>query len=140
MEAFAYDFAPGPRRVSRHAADTLALLNHLRFVSMRCRAKPRAELFEACALLEVTRDRSLEAHADALTRCLSQAIGTQAKFLAPGTDETTFDEDWLLELAQACARSDEASVTFLLASRVERQYRRLVRFLVARISEHFYLT
>ncbi|CAN0472427.1 unnamed protein product, partial [Hapterophycus canaliculatus] len=32
-------------------ADAMAFLNHLRFVAMKCRAKPRTQLFDACAVL-----------------------------------------------------------------------------------------
>ncbi|WP_254685014.1 hypothetical protein [Tateyamaria omphalii] len=117
----------------------LGFLNHLRFVSMTCRAKRRADLFEACALLHATRSASQEAHAEALMRCLAQALGKQPRLYAPGTVEMTFDESWLLRLGQAIAVGDEGSVAFLLKSRVLPEHRRLVRFLVGRISEFFAL-
>jgi hypothetical protein len=123
-----------PHRVSDTGS---AFLNHLRFTAMACRAKPRADLFEACALLQATRSASLQAHSDALMRCLAQALGAQPKLLAPGTDEITFDESWLLRLGETIAQQDTQSTAFLLASRVLPEHRRLVRFLVGRISASF---
>lgn len=130
--------------VQRHpvtpvSAEAFAFLNHLRFVSMSCRSKPRADLFKACALLHATRCASREAHAEALMRCLNEALGKSARLFAPGTIEMSFDETWLVQLGQAIARQDEASVAFLLKSRVLPEHRRLIRFLVGRISEFFSL-
>ncbi|MEM9580546.1 MAG: hypothetical protein AAF891_07640 [Pseudomonadota bacterium] len=114
-------------------------VNHLRFVAMDCRAKPRADLFEACALLHVSQSASRDAFAQALTRCLGEALGKPARLLAPGTDELTFDEHWLVQLGIACARDDDASLTFLLRSRVAFENRRLVGFLMGNLSECFSL-
>ena len=116
-----------------------AFLNHLRFVAMACRVKPRTDLFEACALLKVERSASRDAHAEALMRCLSEAFGKPARLFAPGTTEQTFDEQWLMRLGMACGQSDEDSVRFLLSSRVAFENRRLVRFLIGRIAECFSL-
>ncbi|MEO0386941.1 MAG: hypothetical protein AAF281_05345 [Pseudomonadota bacterium] len=116
-----------------------ALLNHLRFVAMGCRSKPRTDLFEACALLQVGRSDSLAAYGEALMRCLNQALGKASRLLAPGTEELTFDECWLVQLARAEASGDRASAAFLLNSRVGREHRRLVGFLMTRISECFEL-
>ncbi|WP_223274949.1 hypothetical protein [Tateyamaria sp. syn59] len=128
--------APPVRPVSDGA---FAFLNQLRFMSMTCRSKRRTDLFEACALLHVTRSASQEAHAEALMRCLAQALDKQPRLHAPGTIEMTFDETWLLQLGQAIASADEGSVAFLLKSRVLPEHRRLIRFLVGRISEYFSL-
>ena len=127
-----------PRHTGLSAAD-LAFLNHLRFVAMSCRVKPRTNLFQVCALLQVERIASCEAHADALMRCLREALGQPARLHAPGSHELTFDEMWLLELGRASARGDEGSTAFLLGRRVAAEHRRLVRFLVTRISEYFSL-
>ena len=136
------DLATEPQRSLRVppvSEDSLAFLNQLRFISMSCRSKRRADLFEACALLHVTRSASQEAHAEALMRCLAQALGKQPRLHAPGTAEMTFDETWLLRLGQAITVQDEGSVSFLLKSRVLPEHRRLIRFLVGRISEYFSL-
>ena len=123
-----------PRTLSPAA---MAFLNHLRFVAMGCRTKPRTQLFEACALLQVTRTASREAHAEALMRCLTEALGKPARLHAPGTIELTFDERWLVQLGAACMQDDDSSIRFLLNSRLARENRRFVRFLVSRIAECF---
>jgi len=119
--------------------EQMAFLNHLRFVSMQCRTKPRTQLFEACALLAADKTKAQTAHAEALMRCLNEALGKPARLLSPGVTEMTFDERWLTQLGQACATRDEDSVRFLLGSRVSFENRRLVRFLVGRITEYFSL-
>lgn len=117
--------------------EAMAFLNHLRFVAMQCRVKPRADLFEACALLTADKGAARMAYAEALMRCLQEALGKPARLLAPGVEELTFDERWLSQLGQACARSDEDSVTFLLGSRVAFENRRLIRFLIGQIAQDF---
>ncbi|MEP5728805.1 MAG: hypothetical protein ABJL67_05480 [Sulfitobacter sp.] len=117
-----------------------AYLNHLRFVAMTCRVKPRTGLFEACALLQTEKSTTLDAHAEALMRCLNEAMGKPTRLHTPGTDEMTFDERWLVQLGIACARADQASCDFLLRSRIARENRRLVGFLVGHIADCFSLT
>lgn len=121
------------------SAGEFGFLNYLRFTAMQCRAKPRTDLFEACALLHGSQSASQEAHAEALMRCLNGALRRSARLCAPGTAEITFDESWLVQLGRATAQHDEASLRFLLASRVAHENRRLIRFLVARVSECFNL-
>lgn len=115
-------------------------LNHLRFVALGCRAKARADLFKACALLWTDGSGSIRAHAEALMLCLNDALSKRAVLFRPGTVELSFDEAWLIELATALRREDEASVRFLLQSRVKPEHHRHIRFLVTRISERFSLT
>ncbi|MEM9966903.1 MAG: hypothetical protein AAF755_02250 [Pseudomonadota bacterium] len=122
-----------------HSQEAVGFINHLRFIAMTCRSKPRADLFEACALLHVNRSHSQEAHAEALMRCLAEALGKSARLLAPGEAELTFDETWLMQLGEAYARSDDLSINFLLRSRVKVEHQRLVKFLMGRISEYFAL-
>lgn len=119
------------------AAVDLAFVNHVRFVAMDCRSKRREDIFKACALLHASRTVSSAAYADALARCLADAIGKRVTFHTPGTAELSFDESWLLQLGKAIKREDEASTAFLLASRVSREHSRLVRFLVGRIALQF---
>lgn len=113
------------------------LLNHLRFVATACRTKRRTDLFEACALLKVSRAATLEAHAEALMRCLAEALGTPARLYAPNAPDLSFDEAWLVQLARAIAHGDESSTAFLLHSRVARQHHRWVRYLMGRIASFF---
>ncbi|WP_282127091.1 hypothetical protein [Roseobacter litoralis] len=117
--------------------DALGFLNYLRFVAMNCRAKPHTDLFEACALLHTEHDKTQQAHAEALMRCLNEALGKPARLYAPGVTEMTFDESWLLQLCLASARQDRASVYFLVQSRVAREHRRLITFLVHWITGRF---
>ncbi|MEM6941599.1 MAG: hypothetical protein AAF943_16285 [Pseudomonadota bacterium] len=131
------DGETAPRRVI--AAADMAFLNHLRFVAMQCRVKPKTDLFEACALLQTNRTASREAYAEALMRCLSEALGKPARLHAPGTAELSFDEEWLVQLGRASATGDEPSRRFLLGSRVAHANRRLVGFLVGQIAECFAL-
>lgn len=130
---------PEPVQAPDFSPEALAFLNHLRFVAMDCRAKPKTELFEACALLKVDRCASREAHSEALMRCLGEAFGKPARLYAAGTSEMTFDEHWLMRLGVACSRGDEDSQRFLLGSRVAHENRRLIRFLIGRIAECFSL-
>ncbi|WP_299154484.1 hypothetical protein [uncultured Tateyamaria sp.] len=125
-----------PRPVTPLAPQAFAYLDQLRLKAMECRTKPRADLFEACALLQVTRSASREAHAEALMRCLAEALGKSPRLHAPGTLEMSFDETWLVELGKAHARGDSASMNFLLGSRVLPQHRRLIRYLVGHISDY----
>lgn len=127
--------APSLTPDARREAPTL--LNFLRFTALSCRAKPRTDLFHACALLHVSRSRSLEAHAEALMRCLNDAVGKNLRFHAPGTAEMSFDEAWLVQLSDALLRDDDASASFLLRSRVLPEHRRLVGFLIGRIARSF---
>lgn len=128
---------PGDQCARRLTPEASVLLNHLRLTFMACRAKPRTDLFEACALLHVNRFQSLDAHAEALMRCLGAALGQSPRLHGPGSAELTFDEAWLVELAQASARADTDSLTFLLQSRVKREHRRLVGFLISNIARCF---
>ncbi|MCY4333872.1 MAG: hypothetical protein OXC60_04265 [Litoreibacter sp.] len=109
----------------------------MRFVALRCRVKPRTELFEACALLDLGQAASRDAHAEALMRCWGEALGQTARFYAPGVRDFTFDERWLMQLGQAHCRGDNDSLRFLLSSRVIHRNRRLVGFLVGGVAECF---
>ena len=59
--------------------------------------------------------------------------------LRTGSEEVSFDEAWLIQLAKALARADDDSADFLLRSRVAQPHRRNIRFLVSRISDCFAL-
>ena len=118
------------------SAEATAFVQVVRLAAMACRVKPRADLFEACALLHVSKAKSSAAHAEALVLCLREALGKPARFFAPGEREMTFDESWLAQLAMSFLRGDQSSHRFLLGSRVARENRRLVSFLVGQIVEH----
>lgn len=109
-----------------------AFMNKIRFVAMRCRSKPKTDLFKTCARLQASRSTSWEAHADALTRCLAEALGTRPRFYRPGAQELSFDEAWLIQLGQSLERGDFANVEFATKSRVLPEHRRLLNYLVSR--------
>ncbi|MEL6523258.1 MAG: hypothetical protein AAFQ66_19955 [Pseudomonadota bacterium] len=96
--------------------------------------KPHTNLFEACALLHADRNRTFAAHAEALVRCLNEALGCRAIFFRPGTTDISFDEAWLMRLVECERRGDESSISLLLGRRVARENRRLIRYLTAQIS------
>ena len=75
---------------------------------MSCRVKPQTDLFEACALLKVNRSETLDAHAEALVRCLGEAFGKPPRLYAPGISEFTFDEQWL-RLEKSRARQSQVA-------------------------------
>jgi len=116
---------------------TMDLINHLRLVSLDCRASARTDLFEACAILSNDRNVARTAHAEALMKCLSQALGKAPKMLRPGVAEMSFDEAWLARLSDASRRRDDASMTFLLRSRVSKNSCRSIAFLINAISDRF---
>lgn len=127
--------APEPAQTADF--DTASFLNFLRFVALECRIKPRTDLFEACAMLQISRSLSLEAHAEALMRCLSEALGQHPIVRGPGTTETSFDEAWLVQLGAAFACDDQTSAMFLLRSRVVPEKRRLVGYLTRNVASFF---
>ncbi|MEM8579992.1 MAG: hypothetical protein AAGF50_02190 [Pseudomonadota bacterium] len=114
-------------------------LNLLRLVGRDCRAKARADLFQACATLSVDSSAAKMAHAEVLMRCLSQALEKTPIFYRPGEQSLSFDEAWLLQLASAIARGDTDSRTFLLHSRIVPHARRNCAFLVSAIVDQFSL-
>ena len=125
-----------PRRVEYDAA-ALDLLNHIRMVALNCRASARTDLFEACALLSTEKSAAKTAHAEALVKCLPQAIGKTPKILRPGVVEVSFDEAWLLRLVTSASANDRDSFGFLLQSRVSPWARRNVGYLAKSFAEHF---
>ncbi len=137
MLAYRQNDLPARPPEQRFDLPAMAFINHLRFVSMGCRCKAKTSLFEACALLHGQPTAELNSYTEALMRCLCEALGQPATLFAPATQEISFDERWLLQLARAAQTQDDASLRFLLGSRVAHENRRLVRFLIARISDHF---
>ena len=119
-------------------SEAWGFINLLRFVAIQCRVKPRTNLFEACALLKTNPSASSNAYAEALMRCLGDALGKTPRLYAPGSRDLTFDEQWLMRLCQAYARDDKDSQRFLLGSRIAFENRRLVGFLIREISDHFH--
>lgn len=123
------DVSPGALRKPALGARGRAVLDQMRQASLACRTASRGDLFKACALLSLDRAVAGPAHAEALVKCVTQALGRPPKLLRPGVAEVTFDEAWLAGLAETAARGDEASFAFLLKSRIAPEHRRAIAFL-----------
>ncbi len=67
-----------------------------------------------------------------LLQLMPKALRRRVVFHRPGARETTFDEDWLLCLMESVRRGDEDSITFALASRVDRALQPTMRRLIER--------
>ncbi len=118
-------------------AQARGVLNALRIIAMECRAEARADVFEACALLSNERSVAQDAHARALIRCFGQVLGVRPVFYRPGTVQMSFDEAWLMRLVQCRRNGEWDSFQFLLRSRVGKDQRRNMAFLIGGVSERF---
>ena len=114
------------------------LLDHLRHAARDVRCKSYVDLFGACAALSGNHKVASSAAADVLMRCLSQALGRRPVLYRRGESEMSFDEKWLVALADALRNQDQASATFLLHSRVPIHARRNVVFLLNNVVDGFY--
>lgn len=113
------------------------LLEHLRGVARDSRCKSYVDLFGACAALSGNRHVAAQAASEVLMRCLSQALGRRPVLYRQGEGETSFDEDWLVALARSLKQEDVSSATFLLHSRVPKQFRRNLVFLLRNVADNF---
>lgn len=95
-------------------------LSHLRFAMLTCRASARIETFEACASFTPAPDQALAGYAKLLVRVLTREMASAPVFFAPGTEETSFDEHWILRVLNRIADGDSDSLYFLIASRTSR--------------------
>lgn len=109
-------------------------LNRLRVISLGCRAAAQTDLFRACALLSCKVETARDAHAQALLKCLRQAIGKTPVFYRPGTQHLSFDEAWLMQALIAVRAGDGDSLAFLIRSRVPVMYQRHIAFLLKGIA------
>ncbi|WP_298916948.1 hypothetical protein [uncultured Roseobacter sp.] len=134
-----------PRRQPRNEAAPAIdpglreLVTHLRLVALECRTAARADLFEACALLNLDGETAKRTFAETLVKCLATAVSKQVIWYRPGVAELSFDEAWILRCVQAVRQDDQSSLRFLLGSRVAPPDRRYIGFLIAHISEQFCL-
>lgn len=111
------------------------VLNFIRLVALRCRAKPNLDLFQACAVLSANRDQACKNYTEAFLRSFADATDWAPKLHRPGADELSFDERWLSGLILAVQREDTDSFRFLLESRVPPHARRSLAFLIRSIVE-----
>ncbi|PLS22609.1 hypothetical protein [Neptunicoccus cionae] len=110
--------------------DQTGRLNRLRLSAMRCRARARVDVSEACNLLCVDEAQSELRFEEALLRSLHQGLGRKPRFYAVGAAEESFDERWLLQVLDAAERGDMTSVEFLVRSRIDKTMQRSIRFLI----------
>jgi hypothetical protein len=128
---------PIPRPAALIPGEWRGVLNALRVVALECRVAARTDLFEACALIANKDNTARDAYAQALFKCLSQAVKTKPVFFQPGTVELSFDEAWLIRALMAAKQGDGDSVAFLIRSRVPKIHQRQISFLVKGISDQF---
>ena len=115
--------------------EAVQFLNKLRMVSMRCRSSAHVDIFEACRLL-IRDDAAMAEHfADALLRTMKQDLKRSPVFYTPNSKDFSFDEAWLLRTLMRSKYSDNASVQFLIQSRIAHPYRRSIAFLIKNVSE-----
>ena len=124
------DIPPIERPQPFRNSDQTHRLNRLRLSAMRCRARARVDVSEACDLLCVDEAQSELRFEEALLRSLHQGLGRKPRFYAVGAGEESFDERWLLQVLDAAERGDMASVEFLIRSRIDKIMQRSIRFLI----------
>ncbi len=107
----------------------------LRRLAPRCQAGARLDLFRACAMLSAHADIAAQAYAEALLRGLAVVLGRVPVLHQPGAAELSFDEAWIASLLGAARRGDEASMRFLLASRLPRHVWRQIGWLAAQLAQ-----
>ncbi|KIT17551.1 hypothetical protein [Jannaschia aquimarina] len=91
------------------------LLVLLRRAALECRASARLDTARACALFDP--ESKADEIARLLARALPQAMHVRPRFHATEASARSFDERWILAIADAIARRDIDSERFLLSRR-----------------------
>lgn len=130
MHDTAFKYLENAQRVSEGLEPELVLL---RVLMRQCRAKARVEVFETCSLLLNAPQEGAQDYADALLRVLSSGLPNGPLIHDVKAPERSFDESWLLALFSAIRRADNASVSFLLRTRLSLHLRRPVGWLAAEL-------
>ena len=78
-----------------------------------------------------------DAFAQALFKCLREAVRVTPVFYQPGTVELSFDEAWFIRALMASKQGDGDSGALLIRSRVPKVHQRHIAFLIKGISEQF---
>jgi hypothetical protein len=107
--------AAQPRFADLQSQPQPALIALLRLAALECRVAPRASL-RACALLHPS--AGVADHVTMVARILPDALLRRPVIWRPGASERSFDEAWLLAIAQAIATGDADSERFLMRRRV----------------------
>ena len=132
-----FETRDAPRPAALIPGEWRGVLNALRVVALQCRSAARTDLFEACALISNKENTAHDAFAQALFKCLHEAVSVNPEFFQPGTVELSFDEAWLIRALMASKQGDGDSVAFLIRSRVPKIHQRHIAFLIKGISEQF---
>ncbi|MEO0361646.1 MAG: hypothetical protein AAF322_11080, partial [Pseudomonadota bacterium] len=109
--------------------DALATLDKIRRAAARARCAAQMDVFSACALLSRDGTVAAAAFCEALLRALRSAFGRAPVFYAPGAEEISRDEAWVLRLVLCAAEGREDSVAFLTRRRLPPQSLRPILFL-----------
>lgn len=127
-----------PSAPALHTDPPLALEDALRLVREQqavARDAVRLDLFKACALLALKDSSTARDYANAVVRTLGQALDKTPELRAPDADGVSFDEHWLLRVLERLRAQDDASVAFLISSRVPQPKRDSVIYLVTGLAE-----
>ena len=120
----------------RHAALTqaqMAVLNRLRRAAMGARVAARTDLFAASAALKLVGATATCGYMETFVRCLPDAMGRPVTWFVPGASEVSDDEAWAMRCLDRIAAGDEASLRFLLHTRIRAADRRNIGFLLGQI-------
>lgn len=122
------------KTLSTYSGDEREILSRLRVVALSCRASAHSDLFATCAGVATSRTLTRPVAEQALVRGLRVSLGREPVWFRPGVEAVSFDEAWLLRLI-ACQHAGEwENVSFLVASRVPRVWRRETQILVAALA------
>ena len=110
------------------------LIDFLRVTHQLCRTKPKIDLINACDMLKAYEEAALSAYVETLVRGLPAALQRVVKFHNPGCDDLSFDEAWLIRTIQSHVLNDGNSLAFLLNSRVRKEVRPHLMYLIGKIS------
>lgn len=120
----------------QRAHELMPLLNRLRFLAISCRAMARVDMFQACQLLSDDVDEVQDSFAQMFVRVVNQATKSKFIFLAPGSIETSFHEDWLLRCFERLIAQDTDSYKFLTNSRVHKSHQSVFHALLLGVLEN----
>ena len=115
------------------SSKSAGLIDFLRVTHRLCRTKPKIDFIRACDVLKAREEAALSAYVETLVRGLPAALQRGIAFHAPGCDELSFDEAWLLRIIQSQISQDENSSAFLLKSRVKPSACPHLMFLIKKI-------
>ncbi|MGX9356960.1 hypothetical protein ACS3SW_17870 [Roseobacteraceae bacterium S113] len=131
--------SPVAQTPAGHDAQARNFINHLRVISLRCRAAPAPAPVESCAMIGPISPEMRLVHAATLLGALPEILGRLPVIYRPGSADISFDEAWLIQLARSLSRQDSSSAAFLLNSRAPRHSHRAMTYLMRSISEQFAL-